>query len=123
MTTKHPAPNTQHQISEGVALFNSHEFWHAHEAWETIWLEAEGDVKRFLQGLIQLAAAYHHVKRGTFSGAVRLFDASLEKLSPFEDGYLGVRYADAIATAARHRERVARSETIDASEYPKLAFE
>ena len=113
----------QHQISEGITLFNAHSFWHAHEAWEQLWLHSSGDEKRFLQGLIQLAAAYHHVKRGTLSGAVRLFDASLEKLAPFEDGYLRVRRTEAIAVATRHRERVVQGETIDASEYPKLAFE
>ena len=59
-------------IERGVALFNAHEFWHAHEAWEELWLEESGDEKQFLQGLIQLAAAYHHVKRGTYRGLVNV---------------------------------------------------
>ena len=45
-----------------------------------------GEEKRFLQGLIQLAAAYHHAGRGTNRGGIRLFDAALEKLAPDADG-------------------------------------
>lgn len=109
-------------IEKGVALFNGHQFWHAHEAWEEIWLLSNGEEKVFLQGLIQLAAAYHHVQRGTFRGGVRLFDAALRKLERFADGHGDVDRADAVAAAARHRERIARGENIDAGEFPKLRY-
>ena len=47
---------------EGVERFNAAEFWNAHESWEILWLVAETDLDQFLQGLIQLAAAYHHLQ-------------------------------------------------------------
>jgi predicted metal-dependent hydrolase len=106
--------------ARGVALFNSAEFWKAHEAWEEIWLQSTSDEKRFLQGLIQLAAAYHHVTRGTYSGAVRLFESSLQKLEAFPEGYFGIDRAEAVAAASDHREKIARGEAIDGSTYPKL---
>jgi predicted metal-dependent hydrolase len=109
-------------IENGVALFNDHQFWHAHEAWEGIWLGAAGEEKVFLQGLIQLAAAYHHVQRGTFRGGVRLFDAALRKLERFANGYCGVDRAEAVSVALRHRGKIARGENIDAGEYPKLRY-
>jgi predicted metal-dependent hydrolase len=109
-------------IANGVDQFNSHDFWHAHESWETLWLASRNPEKRFLQGLIQLAAAYHHVQRGTFSGAVRLFDAAHAKLAAFPDDYLGVDRAEAVAASIVHRDRVARGDGIDASEYPKLRY-
>ena len=109
-------------IQKGVKLFNDHHFWHAHEAWEEIWLHSSGEEKIFLQGLIQLAAAYHHVQRGTFRGGVRLFDASLRKLERFADGYRGVDRAEAVKSAIRHREKIARGENIDAGEFPKLRY-
>lgn len=104
----------------GLHLFNSHHFWHAHEAWEEHWLQAAGEPKIFLQGLIQLAAAYHHVQRGTFRGGARLFESSLRRLSGFPEGYAGVDRAEAVRVAQEHRERIARGEKIDASEFPKL---
>ena len=109
-------------LAEGVALFNEQRFWHAHEAWERIWLTAAGDEKRFLQGLIQLAAAYHHVQRGTYRGGVRLFDAALEKLEAFPESHLGVDRTEAVAGARKHRETIARGEHIEAGELPKLRY-
>jgi predicted metal-dependent hydrolase len=110
------------KLEEGIDLFNQQKFWHAHEAWEEIWLKESGDEKQFLQGLIQLAAAYHHVQRGTFRGAVRLFDAALRRLENFPPNHDGVDRAKAVATAHLHRERISAASTIDASEYPKLRY-
>ncbi len=44
---------------EGAGLFNGGDYWEAHEAWEPLWLEAEGLEKRFYGGMILLAAALH----------------------------------------------------------------
>ncbi|MDQ3280719.1 MAG: DUF309 domain-containing protein [Acidobacteriota bacterium] len=109
-------------MREAVALFNAHAFWKAHEAWERDWLVAADPHKRFLQGLIQLAAAYYHVTRGTYSGGVRLFDAALEKLAGFPDEYGGVDRRNAVEAAVLHRNRIARGERIDPDEYPKLRY-
>lgn len=109
-------------LAEGVRLFNAQRFWHAHEAWERIWLAAEGSDKTFLQGLIQLAAAYHHVQRGTFRGGVRLFDAALSKLAPYPVHFLGIDRDEVVASAKKHRERIACGEQIDGGELPKFRY-
>lgn len=109
-------------LAEGISLFNDHEFWHAHEAWERIWLAAAGEEKRFLQGLIQLAAAYHHVQRRTYRGGVRLFDAALTKLAAFPDRHLGIDRAEAVERAALHRDRIAAGEEIAEKDFPKLRY-
>lgn len=112
----------------GLDHFNAAEFWDAHESWETIWLEAESDVHLFLQGLIQLAAAYHHLKRGTYPGGLRLFDAALQKLERFPKQWCGIDRAPAEAAARLHREwvadvlqRGAADARFDASEFPQIA--
>lgn len=114
-------PDYKTHFLAGVAHFNAHEFWDAHESWETIWLVAESDVEQFLQGLIQVAAAYHHVKRGTFRGAVRLFDAGLRRLSAFPLDWSGIDRRAVEETARRHRERIAvSSEKVPENEFPEL---
>ena len=112
---------------EGVERFNAREFWNAHESWETLWLVAETEMDQFLQGLIQLAAAYHHLQRGTFRGAVRLFDASLRRLEKFPPSFCGIDRHHAEEAAHRHRQwtasiiaRDAFSERLGAEEYPRL---
>jgi len=107
-------------LAQGIVLFNEQRFWHAHEAWEALWLVATGDEKRFLQGLIQLAAAYHHVQRGTYRGGVRLFDAALEKLAPYADRYFDIDRAEVVKSAASHREKIANGEQIDGTDFPKF---
>lgn len=68
------------RFREGAILFNSAEWFEAHEAWETIWLDSSGDEKVFLQGLIQAAAALHLVRLNRLSGARRVFASSIAKL-------------------------------------------
>ena len=110
----------------GVEHFNALEFWEAHESWEELWLVAATDLEQYLQGLIQLAAAYHHLRRGTFRGGVRLFDAALRRLSAFPHPYCGIDRAEAEATAREHRvwaaEVLARGgeERLAESDYPRL---
>jgi hypothetical protein len=119
-------PSFQKFFVEGVEHFNSREFWHAHESWEELWLESQSELHQFLQGMIQLAAAYHHVRRGTFPGAVRLFDAAATKLASFPEIFCGIDRTGAMVAAALHRQwiaaRVGSSERLGDDEFPTLKF-
>ena len=83
-------PGAHPELREGLRRFNGGRFWDAHESWEEVWLRWEEPDRRFVQGLIQLAAAWHHVTRGNDRGARRLFEAALEKLRLFPAGFLGI---------------------------------
>jgi hypothetical protein len=56
----------------GVRLFDAGHFWHAHECWEAQWKADPAADRHFLKGLIQLAAACHHLQRGAHAPAARL---------------------------------------------------
>ena len=63
-------------------LFNSGEFWLAHEALETVWRSIiKEDEARVWQGFIQAAAALLHRGRGNRHGTVVVGAAALEKLA------------------------------------------
>ena len=120
-------PDFEPAFLQGVEHFNALEFWESHESWEALWLVAESDLDQFLQGLIQVAAAYHHLKRGTFRGGVRLFDSGLARLSKFAPLACGIDRGDVERAAREHRhwaaERVARNETdarLAPDAYPKI---
>ncbi len=55
-------------LAKGVALFNHQQYWHAHEAWEQVWLKAGEPEATFYKGLIQTAAALVHWQRGNLRG-------------------------------------------------------
>ena len=81
-----PQPESQpsakdDRLHDGVARFNRGEFFECHEILEAAWLDASGDEKIFLQGLIQLAVSFYHLRRGNFPGSSRLLRAAVEKLS------------------------------------------
>jgi predicted metal-dependent hydrolase len=89
-------------VSRGVSLFNRGLYWEAHEAWEELWLELEDEPKLFLQGLIQLAAAYHKATvQMQPSGCVKLHRSALGKLERAPPDFMGVRTAPLLAAARR----------------------
>jgi hypothetical protein len=74
----------------GIRLFNEGEFWEAHEAWEPLWLEAEEGYPLFFQGLIQVAAALHHLGRENWGGMAALLRQAVEKLEGYRPRALGL---------------------------------
>lgn len=80
------------EFAEGVRLYNSGEFYEAHEQWEILWLAEERDEPRlFLQGLIQLTSAFHKLFGQRHpEGAYRLLERALTKLDAYPESYLGV---------------------------------
>jgi uncharacterized protein len=69
------------RLDEGIRLFNEGHHWHAHEAWEPLWMGLEGDRKLFLQGLIMAAAMLHQHHRKVANG-VRNHWANVERRLP-----------------------------------------
>src|SRR5579863_9292719 len=77
-------------FQKGLDAFNSAHFYDAHEHWEEIWLETPNPEKLFLQGLIQVAAAFHHHSRENFLGCRNLLRAGLIKLDQFPPAHSGL---------------------------------
>lgn len=85
-----PKASGREEFVQGVTLFNAGEFFRAHEEWEELWLTSSGTDKLFLQGIIQIAVAFHHLSRGNSSGAKSLLEASCAKLAPLPEDYWGI---------------------------------
>ena len=77
-------------LEHGIALFNSGKFWHAHEAWEEIWMNHPEDGRFFIQGLIQLAAAYHQLGKKVYRGVVIHLKQAKDRLKLFPSDFLGI---------------------------------
>ena len=81
---------TQGNLAEGLHFYNSGQFFAAHEAWETVWLASPEPAKTFLQGLIQVTAAFHHLQRNNLLGTSRLLQAALRRLDPYPGSFGGL---------------------------------
>ena len=75
---------------EGIAHFNRQDFYSAHDAWESLWLERFGEEKDFLQGLILSAVALHHYGRKNHGGARSRFRLALDKLEKYPASFGGL---------------------------------
>jgi uncharacterized protein len=74
----------------GALLFDSGAFFEAHEAWEERWrVETHADSRRCLQGLIQVAAAFHKLGLKAPDSAARLLAQGLAKLDACPASRLG----------------------------------
>jgi predicted metal-dependent hydrolase len=80
-------------LAEGLRLYEAGEFFTAHEAWETVWLGAPEPEKTFLQGVIQVTAAFHHLRRDNHLGTVLLLQAALRRLDRYPPGFGGISVA------------------------------
>jgi predicted metal-dependent hydrolase len=88
----------------GVELYNAGHYWHAHEAWEQVWIEAPNELRAFYQGLIQVTAAFVHVTRNEYPGSVRLLADGVEKLERYPASFMGIEVGELVAGARRARE-------------------
>jgi predicted metal-dependent hydrolase len=88
-------------FAEGVALFNGVRYWHAHEAWETLWRAATDEERDFFQGLIQIAAGLLHLQRRNLRGARNKLGEGLARLRPYEPSYHGIFVNELIGQATR----------------------
>jgi uncharacterized protein len=74
-------------LADGLRRYNAAEFFAAHEDWESVWLHAPQPEKTFLQALIQVTVALHHMQRGNPLGTTRLLSAALRKLEAYPPSY------------------------------------
>lgn len=75
------------------ALFNADLFFEVHEILEPCWGRAEGALRSFLQGLIQVAGGLHHRDNGNRRGAIALLAEGNGKLRGFAPAAFGVEIA------------------------------
>lgn len=81
---------SQGALAEGLRLYEAGEFFTAHEAWESVWLGSPEPEKTFLQGVIQVTAAFHHLQRNNRLGAVLLLQAALGRLDRYPESFGGI---------------------------------
>jgi len=78
-------------LSEGLACYRREEFFEAHEHWELAWLKLTEPEKSFLQAIVQITAAMHHLRRGNSVGAASLLRRSLKRLTLCASDFGGIK--------------------------------
>ncbi|WP_117237886.1 DUF309 domain-containing protein [Thermus sediminis] len=82
-----------------LALFREGRYFEAHEALEEAWQRARGEERRFLQGLILLAAALHQEAEGR--NGLRNLRKAEARLQGLFSPYLGLDWRPLLEEARR----------------------
>ena len=117
------------RLREGIRLFNDRQFFASHEVLEHFYQDTEAENKPFLEGLIQLAAAFRMFSDfGEVKGSVRMIYQALIRFENFQPAFLQVRVADlcqsaeAWAKAAEAVNAVASTETLPKIQLQRFSF-
>lgn len=105
-------------FARGLECFNQQQFFTCHELLEEIWLEEPEGEKLFYQGLIQVAAAFHHHQRGNRTGMESLLRAGVEKLRPYPPTYHAVDLAALLAALDPWLDALTRREPLEEFRLP-----
>jgi predicted metal-dependent hydrolase len=93
-------------LAQSIREFNAGLFFQSHETLEELWIVSPWPARDFLQAIIQVAAAFVHLKRNQYPGTHRLLGEAILKLESFTPRYLGVDVGRLLSDARRCREEV-----------------
>jgi uncharacterized protein len=68
------------EYARGISLFNQTKFFEAHEVLEDVWRAAPAAEKKFLQGMVQIAVAFHHYSTGNRIGMRSVLERAIRNL-------------------------------------------
>ena len=71
-------------------LFNNHEWYEAHDAFEEIWNSVDGDERQVIQGILQVSVSQFHLNKGNLNGATILLGEGLGRIKTRTNINLGI---------------------------------
>lgn len=83
-----PADPVGRAVAEAAALWDQELFFEVHEVLEAVWQREAGACRQALQGLIQVAVAFHHLAHGNPRGARTLLREGRARLAASPPGTL-----------------------------------
>jgi hypothetical protein len=90
-----------------LELIRAGSYFEAHEELEDEWREAPDAERDFLQGLVHVAVAWHHARRGNRPGCERQLAKAARRLGPYRPAHRGVEVTDLLAQVAEAERKVA----------------
>ena len=94
------------ELRRGIDLFNRGEFFEAHEVLEDVWRAAPHDYKKFLQGIVQLAVAFHHHSTGNVVGMQSVMERGMKNIADHPKDCCGLQVSKLMKSFASWREAI-----------------
>jgi len=75
---------------EGIARFNSGDYYGQHDLFEMLWMAEPGPVRDLYRAILQVGVAYHHIRQGNPRGALKMLRRSAQWFARLPDVCQGV---------------------------------
>ena len=112
------------RLREGISLFNEGRFFESHEVLEGLYHETEEANKAFLEGLIQLAAAFRlYADFGATQGPVRMIYQALIRFENYQPAFLQVKVKELCETMEAWAKQTEAKNTKPPSSIPKIRLQ
>jgi len=82
--------NFKDSLFIALDLFNSHQWYEAHDAFEEIWNTVDGDERQIIQGILQVSVSQLHLSKGNLNGATILLGEGLGRIKTRKKINLGI---------------------------------
>ena len=110
----------QDALLTAVNLFNNHEWYEAHDAFEEIWNTVDGDERQVIQGILQVSVSQFHLSKGNFNGATILLGEGLGRIKTRTKINLGIDLDSFCRCLEDLLRKLQYSETLNESDKPFL---
>ena len=87
---KKVAKSFEESLSSALNLFNNHQWYEAHDAFEDIWNTLDGDERQVVQGIIQVSVSQFHLSKGNHNGATILLGEGYGRIKNRTNINLGI---------------------------------
>nr|WP_290225047.1 DUF309 domain-containing protein [Trichocoleus desertorum] len=85
---------------QAVEQFNQGEFYACHDTLEALWLEEIDPLRRFYQGILQIAVACYHLSNLNWRGAAILLGEGMNRLRDYQPTYGGIEVTNLLEQSA-----------------------
>ena len=110
----------QDSLFIALDLFNNHQWYEAHDAFEEIWNSVDGDERQVIQGILQVSVSQFHLSRGNLNGATILLGEGLGRIKTRTKVNLGIDLESFCRSLENLLRKLQYKETLDEKDKPFL---
>ena len=107
-------------LINALNLFNEHQWYEAHDAFEEIWNSVDGDERQVIQGILQVSVSQFHLSKGNLNGATILLGEGLGRIKTRTKINLGIDLDSFCLCLENLLRKLQYKETLNDSDKPFL---
>ena len=112
----------QESLYVALNLFNNHQWYEAHDAFEEIWNSVDGDERQIIQGILQVSVSQFHLSKGNFNGATILLGEGLGRIKTRKKNNLGIDLESFCTCLEALLRKLQYNQTLNENDKPFLKY-